>query len=65
MGKKLLRGFQKNINVLLMFLKGVLFFWENIENKYVVLTVTITFSCVFGAFNMQKIQTPLTCNERA
>ena len=29
--------------------KGVLLLWKNKENKYVVLTVTITFSCVFGA----------------
>ena len=38
----------------MMFLKGFLFFWKNAENTYVVLTVTITFSCVFGALKMRK-----------
>ena len=38
----------------MMFLKGFLFFWKNAENTYVVLTVTITFSFVFGAFDMRK-----------
>ena len=37
----------------MMFLKGFLFFWKNAENTYVVLTVTITFSCVFGAFKIR------------
>ena len=52
--KLLLRVFQKNNIVLLTFLKGILLFWKNIENKYVVLTVTITFSCVFSAFKTRK-----------
>ena len=54
MKKLLLRVFQKNISALLTFLKGVLLLWENIENTYAVLTVTITFSCVFGAFKIGK-----------
>ena len=54
MKKLLLRVFQKENSVLLTFLKGILLFWKNIENKYVVLTVTITFSCVFGAFKIRK-----------
>ena len=33
---------------------GILLIWKNIENTYAVLTVTITFSCVFGAFKIGK-----------
>ena len=54
MKKLLLRVFQKNISALLTFLKGILLLWKTLENKYSVLTVTITFSCVFGAFKIRK-----------
>ena len=54
MKKLLLRVFHKNISGLLTFLKRVLLLWKNIENKYAVLTVTIKFLCVFGAFKIRK-----------
>ena len=51
--KLLLRVFQKNQCFIDVF-KGGFVFWKNVENKYVVLTVTITFSCVFSAFKTRK-----------